>query len=163
MGKCCVPHANVLFCVYCCITLHNFYLSIHCNSFGWFKWLNDRMNMQRLHCKSVVCLRVHTRFTIKHYGIFGGGSQSHSNCCSSILLSFPLTQIVEFLFSELLRWSACFIPFHLWQKKQDNSGAVGSMKASDDELTCSVCLEQVNVGEVLRSLPCLHQVCFISC
>jgi len=50
----------------------------------------------------------------------------------------------------------------LWQKKQDNSGAVGSMKASDDELTCSVCLEQVNVGEVLRSLPCLHQVCFIT-
>ncbi|WVZ05642.1 hypothetical protein V8G54_018988 [Vigna mungo] len=43
------------------------------------------------------------------------------------------------------------------EKKQDNSGAVGSMKASDDELTCSVCLEQVNVGEVLRSLPCLHQ------
>ncbi|KAH1226525.1 E3 ubiquitin-protein ligase SDIR1 [Glycine max] len=43
------------------------------------------------------------------------------------------------------------------EKKQDNSTAVGSMKASDDELTCSVCLEQVDVGDVLRSLPCLHQ------
>ncbi|KAG4923387.1 hypothetical protein JHK87_048927 [Glycine soja] len=43
------------------------------------------------------------------------------------------------------------------EKKQDNSNAVGSMKASDDDLTCSVCLEQVNVGDVLRSLPCLHQ------
>ncbi|KAI4299555.1 hypothetical protein L6164_033001 [Bauhinia variegata] len=43
------------------------------------------------------------------------------------------------------------------QKKQDTPSAVGSMKASDDELTCSVCLEQVNVGDLLRSLPCLHQ------
>ncbi|CAJ2640833.1 E3 ubiquitin-protein ligase SDIR1 isoform X1 [Trifolium pratense] len=43
------------------------------------------------------------------------------------------------------------------QKTQDNSKAVGNTKASDDELTCSVCLEQVNVGDVLRSLPCLHQ------
>ncbi|GAV75174.1 zf-RING_2 domain-containing protein [Cephalotus follicularis] len=43
------------------------------------------------------------------------------------------------------------------QKKQDIPTAVGSMKASDDELTCSVCLEQVNVGELVRTLPCLHQ------
>jgi E3 ubiquitin-protein ligase SDIR1 len=43
------------------------------------------------------------------------------------------------------------------QKTQDNSKVVGNTKASDDELTCSVCLEQVNVGDVLRSLPCLHQ------
>ncbi|MED6158576.1 E3 ubiquitin-protein ligase sdir1 [Stylosanthes scabra] len=43
------------------------------------------------------------------------------------------------------------------EKKQDNSNGVGSMKSSDDELTCSVCLEQVSVGDVLRSLPCLHQ------
>ncbi|KAL0003153.1 hypothetical protein SO802_016934 [Lithocarpus litseifolius] len=42
-------------------------------------------------------------------------------------------------------------------EKQDNAHAVGSTKASDDELTCSVCLEQVNVGELIRSLPCLHQ------
>ncbi|GMY08481.1 E3 ubiquitin-protein ligase SDIR1-like [Fagus crenata] len=42
-------------------------------------------------------------------------------------------------------------------EKQDNANAVGSTKASDDELTCSVCLEQVNVGELIRSLPCLHQ------
>lgn len=35
--------------------------------------------------------------------------------------------------------------------------------ASDDELTCSVCLEQVDMGELVRSLPCLHQVrpCFV--
>ncbi|KAE9598785.1 putative transcription factor C2H2 family [Lupinus albus] len=43
------------------------------------------------------------------------------------------------------------------EKKQDRSNATGSMKVSDDELTCSVCLEQVNVGDILRSLPCLHQ------
>ncbi|KAK9283488.1 hypothetical protein L1049_011734 [Liquidambar formosana] len=43
------------------------------------------------------------------------------------------------------------------EKKQDSAGAVGSMKASEDELTCSVCLEQVNVGELIRSLPCLHR------
>ncbi|KAL6581087.1 E3 ubiquitin-protein ligase sdir1 [Orobanche minor] len=33
---------------------------------------------------------------------------------------------------------------------------VGS-KTSGDDLTCSVCLEQVNDGELIRSLPCLHQ------
>ncbi|KAI5410404.1 hypothetical protein KIW84_055782 [Lathyrus oleraceus] len=43
------------------------------------------------------------------------------------------------------------------EKTQDNSNAAGNSKASDDDLTCSVCLEQVNVGDVLRSLPCLHQ------
>lgn len=42
------------------------------------------------------------------------------------------------------------------EKRQD-SKADGTSKASEDELTCSVCLEQVNVGELLRSLPCLHQ------
>lgn len=43
------------------------------------------------------------------------------------------------------------------EKKQDNSKADGSLKNSDDELTCSVCLEQVVAGELIRSLPCLHQ------
>ncbi|KAJ7964537.1 E3 ubiquitin-protein ligase SDIR1 [Quillaja saponaria] len=43
------------------------------------------------------------------------------------------------------------------EKQQDTSNAVGNMKASEDELTCTVCLEQVSVGEILRSLPCLHQ------
>ncbi|CAN1746890.1 E3 ubiquitin-protein ligase SDIR1 [Linum perenne] len=42
-------------------------------------------------------------------------------------------------------------------KKQETSCAVGKLKASEDELTCSVCLEQVDVGEVIRTLPCLHQ------
>ncbi|PON45806.1 43kDa postsynaptic protein [Parasponia andersonii] len=43
------------------------------------------------------------------------------------------------------------------EEKQGTTDAVGTVKASEDELTCSVCLEQVNVGELLRSLPCLHQ------
>ncbi|XP_024192476.1 E3 ubiquitin-protein ligase SDIR1 isoform X1 [Rosa rugosa] len=42
------------------------------------------------------------------------------------------------------------------QKKQETAD-VGSTKAIEDELTCSVCLEQVNTGELIRSLPCLHQ------
>ncbi|KAH0470980.1 hypothetical protein IEQ34_000703 [Dendrobium chrysotoxum] len=42
-------------------------------------------------------------------------------------------------------------------KKQDNSKTDGSLRNSDDELTCSVCLEQVLAGEMIRSLPCLHQ------
>jgi E3 ubiquitin-protein ligase SDIR1 len=33
-----------------------------------------------------------------------------------------------------------------------------SKKGTEDELTCSVCLEQVTVGEIVRTLPCLHQV-----
>ncbi|KAG5533380.1 hypothetical protein RHGRI_027534 [Rhododendron griersonianum] len=49
------------------------------------------------------------------------------------------------------------------EKKQDTANLVGNTKASEDELTCSVCLEQVTVGELVRSLPCLHQVCFLSC
>ncbi|CAA0386588.1 unnamed protein product [Arabidopsis thaliana] len=32
-----------------------------------------------------------------------------------------------------------------------------SKKGTEDELTCSVCLEQVTVGEIVRTLPCLHQ------
>ncbi|CAN1746892.1 E3 ubiquitin-protein ligase SDIR1 [Linum perenne] len=47
--------------------------------------------------------------------------------------------------------------FCLQPKKQETSCAVGKLKASEDELTCSVCLEQVDVGEVIRTLPCLHQ------
>lgn len=43
------------------------------------------------------------------------------------------------------------------EKQQETGIAVGSTKASEDELTCTVCLEQVIVGEVVRSLPCLHQ------
>ncbi|XP_074308230.1 E3 ubiquitin-protein ligase SDIR1-like [Silene latifolia] len=31
------------------------------------------------------------------------------------------------------------------------------MGSSENELTCSICLEQVNDGELIRSLPCLHQ------
>ncbi|XP_021757288.1 E3 ubiquitin-protein ligase SDIR1-like isoform X1 [Chenopodium quinoa] len=43
-------------------------------------------------------------------------------------------------------------------EQQDISINVGSSKgSSEDELTCTVCLEQVNVGELIRSLPCLHQ------
>nr|QOE77906.1 E3 ubiquitin-protein ligase [Coptis chinensis] len=43
------------------------------------------------------------------------------------------------------------------QKNQDITREDGNVKSSEDELTCSVCLEQVNVGELIRSLPCLHQ------
>ncbi|XP_047328453.1 E3 ubiquitin-protein ligase SDIR1-like [Impatiens glandulifera] len=42
-------------------------------------------------------------------------------------------------------------------EKQDGCVGVGSTKAMVDELTCSVCLEQVNIGENVRCLPCLHQ------
>ncbi|CAL4938723.1 unnamed protein product [Urochloa decumbens] len=44
------------------------------------------------------------------------------------------------------------------EKKQDGFKAVDrTSKTPEDELTCSVCLEQVAVGDLLRSLPCLHQ------
>lgn len=43
------------------------------------------------------------------------------------------------------------------EKKQETVDTVGSTKAVEDELTCTVCLEQVTVGELIRSLPCLHQ------
>ncbi|URE10444.1 E3 ubiquitin-protein ligase [Musa troglodytarum] len=43
------------------------------------------------------------------------------------------------------------------QKRQESSKVDGDLKTPEDELTCSVCLEQVGVGELIRSLPCLHQ------
>ncbi|KAJ0020407.1 hypothetical protein Pint_32785 [Pistacia integerrima] len=41
--------------------------------------------------------------------------------------------------------------------KQESRKTDGCVKASEDELTCTICLEQVNGGELVRSLPCLHQ------
>ncbi|CAL1401973.1 unnamed protein product [Linum trigynum] len=43
------------------------------------------------------------------------------------------------------------------ETKQEAGKVEGNAKASDDELTCSICLEQVSRGELVRSLPCLHQ------
>lgn len=39
------------------------------------------------------------------------------------------------------------------ESKQDANSA----KGSEEDLTCTICLEQVKIGELLRSLPCLHQ------
>ncbi|RZC93667.1 hypothetical protein C5167_007710 [Papaver somniferum] len=44
------------------------------------------------------------------------------------------------------------------ESNQVSGEAEASQKSSGDELTCSVCLEQVNEGEIIRTLPCLHQV-----
>ncbi|KAK6935824.1 Zinc finger, RING-type [Dillenia turbinata] len=43
------------------------------------------------------------------------------------------------------------------EAKQDVAKANGNVKSLEDELTCTICLEQVNRGELVRSLPCLHQ------
>ncbi|XP_051121891.1 E3 ubiquitin-protein ligase SDIR1-like [Andrographis paniculata] len=46
------------------------------------------------------------------------------------------------------------------EKKQESANANANAKAAasdEDDLTCSVCLEQVNGGELVRTLPCLHQ------
>ncbi|KAJ4725773.1 E3 ubiquitin-protein ligase SDIR1 [Melia azedarach] len=43
------------------------------------------------------------------------------------------------------------------ESKQDSRKTDECSKASEDELTCTICLEQVNRGELVRSLPCLHQ------
>jgi E3 ubiquitin-protein ligase SDIR1 len=40
------------------------------------------------------------------------------------------------------------------QKSSDE----GEKLRLDEELTCSICLEQVKDGELVRSLPCVHQV-----
>lgn len=42
------------------------------------------------------------------------------------------------------------------EAKQETEEAANS-KTSEDELTCTICLEQVTMGELVRSLPCLHQ------
>ncbi|XP_021894624.1 E3 ubiquitin-protein ligase SDIR1-like isoform X2 [Carica papaya] len=43
------------------------------------------------------------------------------------------------------------------QTRQDAKLADERPKVLEDELTCTICLEQVNLGELVRSLPCLHQ------
>lgn len=43
------------------------------------------------------------------------------------------------------------------EKNQGADKTTGSTYASEDVLTCSVCLEQVSEGDLIRSLPCLHQ------
>ncbi|KAL6967563.1 E3 ubiquitin-protein ligase sdir1 [Sarracenia purpurea var. burkii] len=43
------------------------------------------------------------------------------------------------------------------ETQEDLKKADSNKKASEDELTCTICLEQVNRGELVRSLPCLHQ------
>ncbi|XP_052197951.1 E3 ubiquitin-protein ligase SDIR1-like [Diospyros lotus] len=43
------------------------------------------------------------------------------------------------------------------EKNEDLRKADANGKASSEELTCTICLEQVNMGELVRSLPCLHQ------
>ncbi|KAK9154333.1 hypothetical protein Sjap_001813 [Stephania japonica] len=43
------------------------------------------------------------------------------------------------------------------EKKQEPAKANGSTRAREDEMTCTICLEQVKEGELIRSLPCLHQ------
>ncbi|KAI3955383.1 hypothetical protein MKW98_018484 [Papaver atlanticum] len=43
------------------------------------------------------------------------------------------------------------------QKKPNAAKPDEVLKSMEDGLTCSVCLEQVDVGEIVRSLPCLHQ------
>ncbi|KAI3988459.1 hypothetical protein MKX01_026273 [Papaver californicum] len=43
------------------------------------------------------------------------------------------------------------------EKKPDAAKPDEVLMSREDGLTCSVCLEQVDVGEIVRSLPCLHQ------
>ncbi|CAL5211577.1 unnamed protein product [Lathyrus oleraceus] len=43
------------------------------------------------------------------------------------------------------------------ESKEDSKGAERSVKGSEDELICTICLDQVTRGELVRSLPCLHQ------
>lgn len=41
--------------------------------------------------------------------------------------------------------------------KQESGGTETGIKVPEDELTCTICLDQVKRGELIRSLPCLHQ------
>ncbi|KAK6929365.1 Zinc finger, RING-type [Dillenia turbinata] len=95
-------------------------------------------------------------------GAPSGGSSMHkgSSSASTLVchLLFPLLNIITCLILFKMPSYSAFCE----QKKQESSEAVGtgSTKAADDELTCTVCLEQVNDGKLVRSLPCLHIVSF---
>ncbi|XP_038723760.1 E3 ubiquitin-protein ligase SDIR1-like [Tripterygium wilfordii] len=56
--------------------------------------------------------------------------------------------------SSLLHASSSLAPA---EAKKDSPMSEGSMKSLENELTCTICLEQVNQGELVCSLPCLHQ------
>lgn len=45
-----------------------------------------------------------------------------------------------------------------YQVKQESGGTEAGTGGPEDELTCTICLDQVKRGELVRSLPCLHQV-----
>ncbi|KAK4785148.1 hypothetical protein SAY86_001837 [Trapa natans] len=40
---------------------------------------------------------------------------------------------------------------------QGSDAAAANTNYSEDDLMCTICLEQVNKGDLVRSLPCLHQ------
>ncbi|KAK4741756.1 hypothetical protein SAY87_025344 [Trapa incisa] len=44
-----------------------------------------------------------------------------------------------------------------FEAMQDHKAPAGSGSSSEDDLICTICLEQVNKEELVRSLPCLHQ------
>ena len=74
---------------------------------------------------------------------------------------FMLVELKSILNSYSVHFYGCQLESCFWfykQTKQDSKNADGNMKTSEDELTCTICLEQVNRGELVRSLPCLHQV-----
>ncbi|KAA8549297.1 hypothetical protein F0562_000981 [Nyssa sinensis] len=70
---------------------------------------------------------------------------------------YKVTGTQNFLYSEGSSLQHASSSSALAEPKQESKTADANMKASEDELTCSICLEQVNRGELVRSLPCLHQ------
>ncbi|GJN31032.1 hypothetical protein PR202_gb19386 [Eleusine coracana subsp. coracana] len=78
--------------------------------------------------------------------IHAGGRSVNNNS-----FAFLVTVLILFMVLNSHQMSPNFL------KNEGGFNADGTGKTLDDELTCSVCLEQVDVGDLLRSLPCLHQ------
>ncbi|TKY67371.1 E3 ubiquitin-protein ligase SDIR1 [Spatholobus suberectus] len=51
------------------------------------------------------------------------------------------------------------LPTHTYKVpiKQESGGTEAVVNGTVEELTCTICLDQVKRGELVRSLPCLHQ------
>ncbi|KAK9126992.1 hypothetical protein Scep_015838 [Stephania cephalantha] len=71
------------------------------------------------------------------------------------VLPFDQRSLAAFFDGSLVQSASSSSP--AVEKKQEPAKANGSSRAQEDEMTCTICLEQVKEGELIRSLPCLHQ------
>ncbi|KAK4780209.1 hypothetical protein SAY87_016315 [Trapa incisa] len=103
--------------------------------------------------------------------VFGSGLLLFCTSLSSqweYILSF-IDGLFSILKDHTQKWSLCFLDRDSSSRQhissssgssevmQGSDAAAANTNYSEDDLMCTICLEQVNKGDLVRSLPCLHQ------